>query len=73
MADAQRLTKKVVEVLNDGHKGFKEFGEHIKDARLKAHFFKESQTRGEYAQELERAAGLSSDVGGTASGTVHRA
>jgi uncharacterized protein (TIGR02284 family) len=72
MADQQDAVKDVVEVLHDGQKGFADIGEHIKDPQIQAYFMKESQTRGEFARELEAAAGLGKDVGGTASGAAHR-
>ncbi len=72
MTDQQDVVKDVIEVLHDGEKGFAEVGEHIKDPQVKAYFLKESQTRGEFAGELEMAVGLGKDVGGTASGTVRR-
>ncbi len=43
-----------------------------RDPQVKAYFLKESQTRGEFARELEMAAGVEKDVGGTASGAVRR-
>jgi uncharacterized protein (TIGR02284 family) len=72
MADQQDVVKDVIEVLHDGEKGFADIGEHIKDPQVQAYFMKESQTRGEFARELETAAGVGKDVGGTASGAVHR-
>ena len=73
MADQNELVKTVIQVLNDGARGFAEIGEKLKDASVKAYFLKEAQTRGSFARELESASGISSDVGGTATGTVHRA
>ncbi len=72
MADQQDVIKDVVEVLHDGQKGFADIGEHIKDPQVKAYFMKESQTRGEFARELQAAASLGNDVGGTAGGAMHR-
>lgn len=72
MADEKDIVKEVVEVLHDGHKGFAELAEHIKDPQVKAYFVKESQTRAEYASELESAALLKRDEAGTTSGAIHR-
>jgi uncharacterized protein (TIGR02284 family) len=72
MADEKDIVKEVVEVLHDGHKGFAELAEHIKDPQVKAFFVKESQTRGQYANELEFAAALKKEEGGTAAGAMHR-
>jgi uncharacterized protein (TIGR02284 family) len=73
MADEKDIVKDVVEVLHDGHKGFLDLAEHIKDPHVKAFFIKESQTRAEYASELEAAVGLRKEEGGTAAGALHRA
>lgn len=72
MADEKDVVKNIVEVLHDGQQGFADLSEHLKDAQTKAFFVKESQTRAEYARELESVAVLSKDIGGTASGAVHR-
>ena len=72
MADQNETLKTVVQVLNDGARGYADFAEHAKDATTKSFFMSESQTRGEYARELSSAAGISEDVGGTAVGSVHR-
>jgi uncharacterized protein (TIGR02284 family) len=72
MAEEKDIVKDVVEVLHDGHKGFAELAEHIKDPQVKAYFVKESQTRAEYASELESAAVLKRDEAGTAAGAMHR-
>lgn len=72
MADEKDIVKEVVEVLHDGHKGFAELAEHIKDPQVKAYFVKESQTRAEYANELESAVLLETDTAGTASGAIYR-
>src|SRR5271154_2592951 len=72
MAPKNEIVKEVVGILNDGHKGFMEFAEHIKDPQVKAFFVKESEIRAEYANELQLAAGLKSDEAGTSSGAIHR-
>ena len=72
MAETNELVKTVIQVLNDGERGFADIGEHITDVELKTYFLGESRTRGQDARELQAAAGISEDVGGTAAGTVHR-
>ena len=72
MADEKDIIKNVVAVLHDGQKGFADLEQHIKDPQVKAFFVKESQTRAEYASELESAAGLKREAGGTAAGAMHR-
>ena len=71
MADSNDLVKAVIEVLNDGQKGYVDIGEHITNPELRSFFMSESQTRGTYASELAAAAGMS-DVGGTATAALHR-
>jgi uncharacterized protein (TIGR02284 family) len=73
MADQKSVVKDVVKVLHDGEKGFNDLAEHIKDPQVKAYFVKESQTRAQYASELEAAAGLDKEEGGSAAGAMHRA
>ena len=72
MADQKDIVKDVVQVLHDGQKGFSDLAEHIKDTQVKTYFLKEAQTRAQYASELESAAGLDKDTGGTAAGAMHR-
>jgi uncharacterized protein (TIGR02284 family) len=72
MKDEKDIVKDVVEVLHDGHKGFSDLAEHIKDPQVKAFFLKESATRAEFANELDAAAGLVRDDSGTAAGAMHR-
>jgi uncharacterized protein (TIGR02284 family) len=72
MADQKDIVKDVVEVLHDGHKGFADLSEHIKDPKVKSFFLKESSTRAQFASELESAAGLERDDSGTAAGAMHR-
>lgn len=38
MAEEKDVVKEVVEVLHDGHKGFAELAEHIKDPHVKGFF-----------------------------------
>lgn len=72
MAEEKDVMKDLVEVLHDGHRGFADLAEHIKDPQVKAFFVKESQTRAEYAAELESVALLKNDEAGTAAGAMHR-
>jgi uncharacterized protein (TIGR02284 family) len=72
MADEKGIVKNVVEILNDGHKGFAELAEHIKDPEVRNFFSKESHTRAQYAMELESAAGLKNEERGTVTGAMHR-
>jgi uncharacterized protein (TIGR02284 family) len=72
--DDKEAIKSLVEVLHDGQKGFWDLAEHLKDPQAKAFFLKESQTRHEYALELETAVGIRRDKeeGGSVAGAVHR-
>jgi uncharacterized protein (TIGR02284 family) len=45
--------EKLVDVLRDGHKGFTEIGNHIKDESARLFFMQETQVRAEFAAELE--------------------
>lgn len=72
MADQNEVVKTVIQVLNDGATGFKDIGEHIKSESMKSFFIKESQTRAEFARELEAASGENSDISGTVAGAIHR-
>ncbi len=71
MADSNELVKTVIEVLHDGHKGYADIGEEIKNPEMRAFFLSESRIRETFATELSAAAGLS-DVGGTATAALHR-
>jgi len=76
MAEGYSLVKTVVQMLNDGEKGFADIGEKLKSPELKAFFMKESTHRGAFAKEFEAelalAAGDKKDIGETATGAVHR-
>jgi uncharacterized protein (TIGR02284 family) len=72
MENQQDIIKNVVEILHDGQKGFSDLAEHMKDPQIKSFFLKESGTRARFASELETAAGLKREEGGTAGGAVHR-
>ena len=45
--------EKLIDVLQDSHKGFTEIGNHIKDESARLFFMKETQVRAEFAAELE--------------------
>ncbi len=72
MAEVNTLVKTVIQVLNDGARGFADIGEHLKDPEAKSFFIKESSNRATFANEVIAAAGLSEDVGGTVAGSTHR-
>lgn len=72
MAEVNALTKTVIQVLNDGARGFADIGEHLKDPEAKSFFIKEARTRATFATEVSSAAGVTEDVSGTAAGSVHR-
>jgi uncharacterized protein (TIGR02284 family) len=72
MEDQKDVVKNAVEVLHDGHKGFMDLAEHIKDPQVKSFFVKEAQTRGEFARQLELAASLPTNESGTTMGALHR-
>jgi uncharacterized protein (TIGR02284 family) len=73
MVDEKDIIKDVVEILHDGRKGFAELAEHIKDPEVKDFFLRESQTRAEFATELESAVSIKTDdEAGTAAGAFDR-
>ena len=72
MAEVNSAVKTVIQVLHDGHEGFAQIGEHIKNPSAKTFFVEESAIRHKYEHELKAAAGVTDDVGGTASGALHR-
>ncbi|WP_263385632.1 PA2169 family four-helix-bundle protein [Granulicella arctica] len=76
MAEGYSLVKTVVQVLNDGGKGFTDLGEKLKNPESKAFFLHEATHRGAFAKELEAelalAAGDTKDIAGTVGGAIHR-
>jgi uncharacterized protein (TIGR02284 family) len=70
--EVNSAVKTVIEVLHDGHKGFADISEHLKNPTAKAFFLEEAGTRHTFEHELKTAAGVHEDVGGTAAGAVHR-
>jgi uncharacterized protein (TIGR02284 family) len=74
--EMKRVLKFLVNILQDGQKGFADIGEHLKDNTLKRYFLAESLKRAAFRADLENQlhhAGVH-DVkeSGTAAGTVHR-
>jgi uncharacterized protein (TIGR02284 family) len=72
MAEVNTLTKTVIQVLNDGARGFADLAEHLQNPEAKSFFLQESTNRASYAREVAAAAGVTEDVGGTVSGSAHR-
>jgi uncharacterized protein (TIGR02284 family) len=74
--EMERVLLNVIDVLEDGQKGFAEIGEHLKDEQLKRYFLAESlkraNFRGELENELHRAGMADVKESGTASGALHR-
>ncbi len=75
-AEFEKVLKSVINVLQDGQKGFADIGEHLKDDTLKRYFLAESLKRANFRAELENELhrhGIK-DVHeeGTTAGTLHR-
>jgi uncharacterized protein (TIGR02284 family) len=68
--------KDLIETLRDGHEGFIELGQRIQDPTVRRYFMEETQTRAEYAAELEnelhRMGVKDVKVGTSASSKAHR-
>jgi uncharacterized protein (TIGR02284 family) len=66
----------VINILEDGQKGFADLGEHLKDDSLKRYFLAESLKRANFRAELEnelhRAGMADVKESGTTAGAVHR-
>ena len=60
-AELEKVVKEVINILQDGQKGFADIGEHLKDETLKRYFLAESLKRANFRAEL-----------GTTAGTLHR-
>jgi len=72
----EKVLLEVIEVLQDGQKGFAEIGEHLKDEHLKKYFLAESLKRASFRGELENVLhreGMA-DVkqSGSTAGALHR-
>ena len=74
--ETELALKSVINILQDGQKGFADIGDHLKDDTLKRYFLAESLKRARFRAELENElhhAGVH-DVkeAGTTTGTIHR-
>ncbi len=74
--EVEEVLKEVINVLQDGQKGFADIGEHLKDDQLKRYFLAESLKRASFRAELEnelhRHGVKDVHETGTVSGTLHR-
>ena len=52
-AELETVCKKVINILEDGQKGFADIGSHLKDETLKRYFLAESLKRANFRAELE--------------------
>ena len=75
--EMESTVKNVINVLQDGQKGFADIGEHLKDETLKRYFLAESLKRANFRAELEnelhRHGVADVHEEGTAVGAIHRA
>jgi uncharacterized protein (TIGR02284 family) len=75
-AEFEKVLKSVINVLQDGQKGYADFGEHLQDDTLKRYFLAESlkraNFRGELENELHRHGIHDIHEEGTTAGTLHR-
>ena len=75
-AELEKVVKSVINVLQDGQKGFADIGEHLKDETLKRYFLAESLKRANFRAELEnelhRHGVKDVHEEGTVAGTLHR-
>jgi uncharacterized protein (TIGR02284 family) len=75
--ELEKVVKEVINILEDGQKGFADIGSHLKDETLKRYFLAESLMRANFRAELENELHRHGvhDVHeeGTAAGTLHRA
>jgi len=75
-AELEKVLKNVINILQDGQKGFADIGEHLKDETLKRYFLAESLKRANFRAELEnelhRHGVKDVHEDGTVSGTLHR-
>jgi uncharacterized protein (TIGR02284 family) len=75
--ELEAVLKSVINILEDGQKGFADIGGHLKDETLKRYFLAESLKRANFRAELENELHRHGvhDVheDGTVSGTLHRA
>ncbi len=75
-SELELVVKEVINVLQDGQKGFADLGEHLHDDVLKRYFLAESlkraNFRGELENELHRHGVHDVHEEGTVAGTLHR-
>jgi len=75
--ELEKVIKEVINVLEDGQKGFADIGDHLKDETLKRYFLAESlkraRFRGELENELHRHGVHDVHEEGTTTGTLLRA
>jgi uncharacterized protein (TIGR02284 family) len=75
-AELEKVVKEVINVLEDGQKGFADLGAHLKDDTLKRYFLAESLKRANFRAELEnelhRHGVKDVHEEGTVSGSLHR-
>ena len=75
-AELVKVCKSVINILEDGQKGFADIGSHFKDGTLKRYFLAESLKRASFRAELEnelhRHGVADVHEGGTVVGTLHR-
>lgn len=75
--ELEKVVKGVINILEDGQKGFADIGSHLKDETLKRYFLAESLKRANFRAELENELHRHGvhDVHetGTTAGTLHRA
>jgi uncharacterized protein (TIGR02284 family) len=75
-AEFEKVVKEVINVLEDGQKGYADLGAHLKDDTLKRYFLAESLKRANFRAELEnelhRHGVKDVHEEGTVSGSLHR-
>ena len=76
-SELEKIVKSVINILEDGQKGFADIGGHLRDETLKRYFLAESLKRASFRAELENELHRHGvpDVHeeGTTAGTLHRA
>ena len=74
--ETELALKSVINILQDGQKGFADIGDHLKDETLKRYFLAESLKRANFRAELEnelhRAGVHDVKEAGTATGAMYR-
>src|SRR5580704_7439836 len=71
------VIEKLMEICNDGEKGYKDAAEHVKRSDLKTFFSTQSSERGRFARELQailmKLGKTEKKESGTVAGALHRA